>query len=82
MMFKSFSKLVNSDSGKIVISIILGIGLATLFKKACTDRNCLVFKAPAIEDVKDQVFQNNDTCVTFKEKSIECNTKSQQIEFE
>jgi hypothetical protein len=81
-MFKSFSKLVASDTGRIVISIILGIGLATLFKKACNDRNCLVFKSPAIADVKDKVFQHGSQCVTFNEKSIECNTKKQQIEFE
>ena len=81
-MFKSLSKLVNSDGGKIVISIILGIGLATLFKKVCNDRNCLVFKAPVIADIKDQVFQHGDKCVTFKERSVECNTKQQQIDFE
>tara|TARA_A100001015_G_scaffold270073_1_gene322314 strand:+ start:87 stop:332 length:246 start_codon:yes stop_codon:yes gene_type:complete len=81
-MFKSFSKLINSDGGKIIISIILGIGLASLFKKACNDRNCLVFKSPALADIKDQVFQTGDKCVTFQERNIQCNTKSQQIDFE
>ena len=81
-MFKSFSRLINSDGGKIVISIILGIGLATLFKKVCNDRNCLVFKSPPIADIKNQVFQNGDKCVVFQERNIQCNTKSQQIEFE
>lgn len=81
-MFKSLSRLVNSDGGKIIISIILGIGLASLFKKACNDRNCLVFKSPSFSNVKDKIFQHGDQCVTFKERNIECNTKSQQIEFE
>lgn len=81
-MFKIFSKLINSDGGKIVISIILGIGLASLFKKVCNDRDCLVFKSPPIADIKNQIFQNGDKCITFKERNIQCNSKSQQIEFE
>ena len=39
-------RLIYSDIGRIIISILLGLGLATLFRKVCNDRNCLVFKAP------------------------------------
>ena len=39
-------RLINGKFSKYVISAIIGIGLATLFRKACKDRNCLVFKAP------------------------------------
>lgn len=81
-MFKSFSKLLNSDGGKIIISIILGIGLATLFKKSCNDRKCLVFKSPSMSDIKDQIFKYGDQCVKFKEQNIKCNTKPQQVDFE
>ena len=76
------NRLMKTHIGKTIISIILGIGLASLFKKACNDRNCLVFKSPALADIKDQVFQTGDKCVTFQERNIQCNTKSQQIDFE
>ena len=39
-------RLIYSDIGKYIISILLGLGLATLFRKVCKDRNCIVFKAP------------------------------------
>lgn len=81
-MFKSLSRLINSDGGKVIISIILGIGLATLFKKACNDRNCLVFKSPSLSNIKGQIFKDGDNCVTFEENNIKCNTKKQQIDFE
>ena len=36
-------RLIYGDVGKIVISIILGLGLSTLFRKVCKNRNCIVF---------------------------------------
>ena len=35
-------RLLHGRFSKYVISAILGIGLATLFRKACNSRNCLV----------------------------------------
>ncbi len=37
-------RLIYSDFGRIVISILLGLGLATIFRKVCNDINCLIFK--------------------------------------
>ena len=45
-------RLIYSKFGKNIISILLGLGLATIFRKACTDRNCMIFKAPEIEKIK------------------------------
>ena len=49
-------RLLYSDIGKYIISILLGLGLATLFRKVCKDRNCIVFKAPNIQKIKNQIF--------------------------
>ena len=45
-------RLFHSDTGKIIISVLLGLGLATLFRKGCNGKNCLEFKAPSLEDIK------------------------------
>ena len=39
----SLKQILNSARGKYVLSVLLGLGLATLFRKACISRNCLVF---------------------------------------
>ena len=41
-------KMASNDLGKIIISCILGLGLASLFKKICVDDNCLIIKSPPI----------------------------------
>ena len=44
-------KIINSSQGRIVMSILLGLGLATLFKRACKGNNCVIFEKAADEDV-------------------------------
>ena len=48
-----FDKFMNTSSGQFSMSVVLGLGLSTLFRKACKERNCIVFKAPAFKE-KDQ----------------------------
>ena len=49
-------RLIYSDFGSVVMSIILGLGLATLFRKVCKDRNCMKFEGPSIDKIKGQIF--------------------------
>ena len=44
----NFKRLINTSLGKIIISIMLGLGLATLFRKVCKDKNCITFKGPIL----------------------------------
>ena len=40
-------KLINSLTGKYVMSILLGLGLAALFRKACTSKKCNILSFPS-----------------------------------
>jgi len=66
-------RLIYGDVGKIVISIILGLGLATLFRKVCKDRDCIIFKAPDIKKIKNQIFKFDGKCYQFEENIEKCN---------
>ena len=72
MMFFNFKRFLETTTGVYIISIVLGIGLASIFRKACNDRKCIVFKAAPIEDVKDQIFQFNGKCYKFEPKAESC----------
>jgi hypothetical protein len=45
MKIPAIKSLLNSTKGKIIVSILLGFGIATLFRKSCENRKCLVFIA-------------------------------------
>jgi hypothetical protein len=72
-------KFVHSQTGKILMSIILGIGLATFFRVACKGKNCKVISAPPIEEIDGQTYKFNDKCYNFEKKAIDCNKKKNTV---
>jgi len=73
-------KFFKSETGKHIMSAILGFGLATMFRVVCKDRNCIIFKAPELADVEDKIFQQGDKCYTFKAKNIQCKKDVKSVE--
>ena len=53
-------RLIHGPVGKIIIPILLGLGLATLFRKVCKDRKCLIFRAAPLSKIQNQIFKYND----------------------
>ena len=82
-MFKNIIAMLNTKSGKYLISIIFGIGLACIFRKSCQSRHCLHFKGPDIDTVKNNVYKYNNKCYIFKESAVTCKPKQRkQVRFE
>ena len=71
-MRTKFQELIHSETGKYIFSIILGIGLASIFRKACNSRNCLVFKPPDMSNIKGKIFGHNNKCYKYDEKTVTC----------
>lgn len=74
----NFKKLLYSNVGKNIISILLGIGLASLFQKVCKDKNCIIFSGPIISEVDGKIFQHGDNYYKYDIKSVTCD-KSKRI---
>jgi hypothetical protein len=54
----NFEKYVHTQTGKYILSIILGLGLASLFRSVCKGKNCIVFYAANIEDIQNKTWIN------------------------
>jgi hypothetical protein len=74
-------RLIYSDVGRVAISIILGLGIATLFRKVCKDRDCLVFHAADYSKIKNQIFEFQGKCYTFEEKAEKCDKNKKILKF-
>ena len=82
-MLKNFLySIQHTELGKYIISIILGFGLASLFRKSCEGRSCMVFRGPTMDDIRKNTYKHGDKCFSFKEQSVKCGTVEKQIEFE
>ena len=79
-MFKNILTIVNTKYGKIIISIILGIGLASIFRKFCDSRNCIIFNAPSFEEVDKNIYKHDNKCFKYKEENVMCNNEKKQVE--
>ena len=73
------NRILYGTYSKYVFSIILGFGLATLFRKVCNDKNCIRFVGPNIKDVDNKVYKFNDTCYKFKPKAVSCSKSKKQV---
>lgn len=64
--------LLKTPTSRIVLAVLWGLGLATLFRKACKGRNCMIFRAPHLEDVKDKTFRFEGKCYQYSPRTVEC----------
>ena len=70
------TKILEHQVGRIVISIILGLGLASLFRRVCLGANCIIIKGPPLKDVNGKIFSFNDKCYQYKSKITGCSNKN------
>jgi len=77
----NLKRILYTDFGQKLLSIILGLGLATLFRKVCKGRNCMVFKAPPLKDIETSTYKQNGKCYQFTYETVTCDTKKSIIDF-
>jgi len=70
-------KFFKSTLGMKLLSILLGLGLASLFKMSCDSRSCLVFKA--VELNENRILKNGVKCYKVTEKTTKCDPKKNII---
>ena len=64
--------IIRTKTGKIMASIILGIGLSCLFKKVCKGRNCVIYKAPEPTLFNNNTYSHNEKCYTYIPITTKC----------
>jgi hypothetical protein len=64
------------------MSILLGFGLASLFRTVCKNKDCLIFHAPPLDQIKDKIYKSGDKCVKYNSVASKCSSNSKIIEFD
>ena len=75
-------KFVHTQTGKNIMSILLGLGLASLFRTVCKDKNCLTFHAPPLDTISGKIFKSNRRCVKYNPVPTKCSLSDKVINFE
>lgn len=67
------AKLIESKTGKYLMSILLGFGLASMFRVACKGSRCKIYNAPPdLMDIDDRIYKYNGKCYQMKQEHMTC----------
>jgi hypothetical protein len=78
-MKMKMANFLQSKSGTVILSVVLGLGLACIFKMSCDSQNCIVYKAPDYSEKK--IIKYNDTCYEPNEHMETCDSTKELIEY-
>ena len=76
--------LLHTSMGKIILSILLGLGFATLFRQICNSKDCYKFIGPKHNELRDKIFASNSEktkCYSLVEENITCGSKSKTLDY-
>jgi hypothetical protein len=84
-MIKNVVKnLMYTNMGKIILSVLLGLGFATLFRQICNSKDCYRFIGPQHNALRDKIFASDTDktkCYSLVEENIQCGSKSKTLDF-
>ena len=77
----NFKEWIHKENSKYIISIILGLGLAALFRKACKDGACIHFESPPMKDLTGgSVYKSGNECYKYNVATQKCNLDKKTVE--
>lgn len=77
----NFGKFVHTETGKTLMSLLLGFGLASLFRTVCKEKNCIIFHAPPLEEIKEKIYKHDKKCYKYTAVSSKCDATKRIIDF-
>ena len=51
------TNVLETESGSIILSVIVGLGLASFFRKVCKDGRCVVIKGPDVKEISETAYK-------------------------
>ena len=74
------SKLIHTQTGRYIMSVLLGFGIASLFKLVCKGDDCFIYMAPQTLD-KNDIYKINNKCYQFNNVSTTCDKNKKSVTF-
>ena len=54
------------------MSVVLGIGLASVFRQVCKDDRCRVVKGPNLKELDQHMYRIDDKCYKYRPSATMC----------
>jgi hypothetical protein len=76
------AKVMEDPIAAAVISAILGLGLAAIFRSVCKDGSCVVVKGPSVKSVDGTYYKIEESCYKYTPYVVDCKTAKHAIDAE
>ena len=74
-------KFISSNTGKYIMSIILGLGLATFFREICKGKRCKIMKAPKLDEIDNKIYKFDNKCYKMEKNAMKCDNTKKILQF-
>lgn len=78
-MLHALRNVLRSRNGRIIFSVIWGLGLACLFRKVCKGRGCIVYRAPSPQDIQEKTYKFDGKCYQYTPRPVSCPSRTSNI---
>ena len=68
------SQIMDHPAGRVFISVLLGLGLATLFRQVCKGNSCIIVKSPDVNEISKNYYKIEDDCFKYTPYTVKCST--------
>jgi hypothetical protein len=75
------SKFVHTETGRFLMSILLGFGLATFFRQVCIGNKCISYNAPPVAEIDGEIYKFDDACYKLQKSAVKCDNKKEIVAF-
>ena len=74
--------VLETRTGQIIISVILGMGFAIIFSRACIGRNCIITRGPNPALIENKIYEFGNNCYKFEPTVVSCREKDKMMKVE
>lgn len=64
--------VLNTPAATMIMSFILGLGIAIMFRPMCKDGICKIEHGPKASSMNGSVYSFGNKCYLYKSKPVEC----------
>jgi len=75
----NFKRMLNTPLGQFLISVIMGLGLATMFRRVCDSKNCILFNGPVISEIDGKIYKYDEYCYKYDLNAVKCNRAKKTV---
>ncbi len=73
------NRLLHSKTGKCMLSILLGMGLASFFRKSCKGKDCIDYSAPPVSEIEGNNYKFEGKCYKYYPEPVSSKTDKKII---